>query len=169
MSQYHRPRLFAGPFGQLADNLIGNAAQLHLLPYGFSFGHQLSVFLFSSFGHHDHIIMTSPGLPFFVLFLTRIIPKGNLGNQLRICGGCNAGIECNPAGITAHHLYPHQTMMRLSRGSDTVNGFSSDTDRCIKGKSYITAIKNVVDGLNKSHYVDGRLEPMTASEVLARA
>src|SRR5699024_7029529 len=95
-----------------------------------------------------------PGLPFFDLFLNRIITKGNLGNQHSICGGCNAGIECNPAGITAHHLYPHQTMMRLSRGSDTVNGFSSDTDRCIKAQCYITAINIVVDGFRHAHYVD---------------
>jgi hypothetical protein len=79
--------------------------------------------------------------------------------------GRQAGIQCDPSGVAAHHLDQHHSLMGFGGAVQPVDGLAGDGQRGVMPECHIGAIDVVVDRLRHADYRDVLLgQPMRGRE-----
>ncbi|OIQ65343.1 hypothetical protein GALL_531000 [mine drainage metagenome] len=158
MAQHHDPRILAGALGQIAGNVLANAAQTFGMA-GFGRGQQLAPTIggLCAFGHQHNRIQPSFGIAVANLLGHLVQTEGNFGHQdgVRIAG--NAGMQGNPASVAAHHLNHHHALMTLGRAVQAVQALGGETNCRVKAEGGERFVQVVVNGFGHTHHTQAFL------------
>ena len=73
--------------------------------------------------------------------------EGLLGDQRHVRARSQAGVQCDPAGVPAHHLDQHHSLMRFGGAVQPVDGVGGHHQCGVVAESHVGAVDVVVDGL----------------------
>src|SRR6266404_929378 len=155
MSEYAAAGLFASTFSNLLRNDLADAAETKFSAFHLTLD-LLTVFWLRPFVHDDERAKITPGIPFLYRCRDLVVVKRDFRNQNNIGATGNAAVQCDPAGVTSHHFYDHDTFVTCGRGVQPVERVHHNVDRGIKSECHRSRFEIVIDRLGNADAIDAR-------------
>ena len=156
VTQHGHPHFLVDPLLHLVRQLRGHPGELLVAEFVDAAFGQLHRTRrgFGTLGHHADEVRRptlEPPLdqPAHLFDVERL-----LGNQGHVSAGGEPAVQCDPAGVAAHHLDEHHPLVRLGRGVQPVDGLGGDGQRGVVPERHVGAVDVVVDGLRHPDHGD---------------